>query len=119
MTHTEMQQMLVRYLMEEHYSVVHEFTLPNRKRADIYAVKSGTILIVEIKTIFRSSLMAEAFGKYRYYCTHLVYATPPAPLVVNGKRSPIVWSDNHLDRIGLWCVDWSGVREQRRPQRLT
>jgi hypothetical protein len=117
-THSGMQELIALSLKGTGYETSIEHALPNGRRADIYARKQSHVLIIEIKTLFRNSLLAEAYGKYHEHCDYLVYASPETDMADYRPPSVLIWSDAKLDRIGLWRMRDGRITVRRNPTRL-
>lgn len=67
-----------RFLLEEGYAPLSEFTLPNGRRLDLAAIGAdGTLLGVEIKVAL-SDLKSDAkWPEYLDYCDLFYFAIPP------------------------------------------
>ena len=117
-SHYEIQQLIWRKVAQFADSAAVEYRLPNGKIADIlYRVKATTV-IVEVKTIVRQSLIERAWKKYNTQCDYLVIASPPQLVRIDHMSEVASWEDDRIMRIGLWWVDWLGITEIRRANRL-
>lgn len=118
MSHTGIIELIALSLKANLYEVHIEHPLPNGRRADIFAWTVQNTLIVEVKTIYRKSLIAEAYGKYHEWCDYLVYACPREPTEIPTGISPLLWSDERLDKVGTWLIDARGILVTREAKRL-
>lgn len=75
--HKELQDKALKWLYQRGYIAVAEFTLPNGKRADIFAFNESQIIIFEVK-VSRSDLMTDQkWTEYLPYCHEFYFLTPP------------------------------------------
>jgi hypothetical protein len=118
LTHSELILVVARELSPLWSHVYKELLLTNRKIADIYATYGETRIIIECKTRITQSIIETAYQKYQTQCDYLAIACPPQPVPWTTGRSPVSWPDDHIENVGLWLVDWTGIREVRPPRRL-
>lgn len=117
-SHAEMQQLIWRRVatFADYANVEHR--LSNKKIADVYYQCGATIIIVEVKTILKDTLITDAWRKYHSHCNYLVIACPPQPRHDDCGSLVAGWVNEQLMRVGIWWVDWSGIRECRPACRL-
>jgi hypothetical protein len=118
LTHSEMISVITDKVKEVADFVYTEHRLSNKKIADIYMEISGIKFIIEVKAIYRNSLILNAYEKYAVLCDYLIVAAPPSMITNDTVRQPLAWLDSRIARVGLWWVDWTGVIEMRPPARL-
>jgi DNA repair protein MmcB-like len=74
--HKELQDKALKWLFNRGFIAVAEFTLPNGKRADIFAYNESQIVVFEIK-VSKSDLMTDQkWTEYLPYCHDLFFLTP-------------------------------------------
>lgn len=74
--HKELQDKALKWLFHRGFISVAEFTLPNGKRADIFAYNESQIVIFEIK-VSKSDLMTDQkWPEYLSYCHDFFFLTP-------------------------------------------
>lgn len=74
--HKELQDKALKWLYQRGFIAVAEFTLPNGKRADIFAYNDSQIVIFEVK-ISRSDLRSDRkWGEYLAHCNEFYFLTP-------------------------------------------
>ena len=67
---------ITRHLMRRGLVAVQEFTLPNSRRADLFALsQKGEIWIVEIKSSVEDFRADHKWQDYRPYCDRLYFGT--------------------------------------------
>lgn len=109
MSHKEMQQALFKMFSQIYDVVSTEYPIANGRIADIYIKEKNRVVIVEVKTQLKASLMQECFGKYAPHCDRLYMATPPALFYQDTLPSVIGWADTHIDKIGILLVEWHRI----------
>jgi hypothetical protein len=115
MTHSEIQNYVADRLRLLYDEVRTEQRLDNGKIADVHARIGHVTMIVEVKTVLRSSLILSAFQKYAAECSYLVVATPCMLEYDDSNHGTIAWANHQLQKVGLWQVDWLGIKEMRAP----
>jgi Uncharacterized protein conserved in bacteria len=74
--HKELQDKALKWLFNRGFIAMAEFTLPNGKRADIFAYNESQIIIFEIK-VSKSDLMTDhKWTEYLPYCHDFFFLTP-------------------------------------------
>lgn len=74
--HKELQNKALKWLYQRGFIAVAEFTLPNGKRADIFAFNDSQIAILEVK-VSRSDLVTDQkWTEYLPYCHEFYFLTP-------------------------------------------
>lgn len=114
--HTELEKRVIEYLSLYYMTPLINFRLPSGKVADLIVMTpTREVLIVEVKTILKHSLVSEAAKKYRPYCNRLYLAAPAAeyerftsPEVSNYWEKDERW-------VGLLAVGSRSVRVIREP----
>src|SRR5579871_2663633 len=77
-TAAEVARGVSRLLLEEGYSPILEFTLPNGQRLDVAAIgPNGEMLGVEIKVALADLRGDTKWPGYLEYCDHFYFAIPP------------------------------------------
>lgn len=113
MTHSEIQEMLLRIVSGFADYANIEQRLDNGKKADVFYQCGPTTVIIEVKTLLRESLIESAWRKYRQHCNYLAIACPPQR-VYNDRAAPLTgWTNEQINRIGIWNVSWEEIREVR------
>lgn len=118
MSHYEMQQFIWRKVAPFADYANVEQRLDNGRIADVFYQVGATTVIVEVKTELKESLIESAWRKYHAHCQYLVYACPPQPLIPDRHRLLLSWNEERLQRVGIWSVEWAGIREIRPACRL-
>lgn len=118
MKHDEMVCFIWHELDRQGYYVEKEQRLKNGRIADIIAEHDDGTTIVEVKSIFKMSLLEAAYGKYADLCDVLIVAAPPQRALYFASHSLITWPHDKVERIGLWQVTWDGIESLRPPKRL-
>jgi hypothetical protein len=74
--HKELQDKALKWLFNRGFIAMAEFTLPNGKRADIFAYNESQIIIFEVK-VSKSDLMTDhKWTEYLPYCHDFFFLTP-------------------------------------------
>ncbi len=74
--HKKLQDKALKWLFNRGFIAVAEFTLPNGKKADIFAYNESQIIIIEIK-VTNSDLMTDYnWTEYLPYCHDFFFLTP-------------------------------------------
>jgi len=118
MSHSEMQSVLLKTLRPISQYIEREYKLPNQKIADIYCEIREAKVILEVKTVLKTSLMESALRKYGTQCDLLIMCTPPTLQIDDTWMLLDRWPSEALDRIGIWHVDWLSIVAARMPRAL-
>src|SRR5215212_6419834 len=118
MSPTEMQQIIWRRVARFADYAKVEQRLSNGKIADVFYQVGQTTVIVEVKTMLRSSLIEATWRKYQSVCDYLAIASPPQLVFEDQRQTWSNWEDERIARVGLWWVDWLGITEIRPACRL-
>jgi hypothetical protein len=117
LSHDELIEYLAQHLKRKKWQVWTEYVLPDKKRADVYALDPfGIFVIFECKTIVRQWERHTATAKYYDWCNKLYIACnqadPPIPV-----SASISLADRRLDKsIGICTVDRLDVHELLAPR---
>lgn len=110
-SHSDMIKLLARHVEAGGAAVKTEHRMPNNKIADVaYASPFGSIHVIEVKTILRPHLIAEALQKYGNHA-HYVWIAAPVGDPLLHPTLPGLWrfcSDE--EHVGLIEVAWEGPR---------
>jgi hypothetical protein len=74
--HKELQNKALKWLFQRGFISVAEFTLPNGKRADIFAYNESQIVIFEIKVSQGDLATDQKWMEYLPYCHEFYFLTP-------------------------------------------
>lgn len=74
--HKELQDKALKWMLQRGFIAVAEFTLPNGKRADIFAYNESQIIIFEIKVSHRDLTTDQKWMDYLPYCHDFYFLTP-------------------------------------------
>ena len=118
MSHREMQSRLLLILRPISSYIATEYKLANRKIADVYCEIAGARVILEVKTILKTSLIENALRKYGAQCDILIICTPPALEINDTANAYGAWRNNAVNRVGIWHIDWLAVTAARMPRAL-
>lgn len=115
--HTELEHRVIEFLRLQYMDPIINFRLPTGRIADLILITpTREILIVEVKTSLRHSLITEACKKYRAYCNHLLVAAPEHEFNNLLPTEPATyWADNER-HIGLLGIASRSVRVIRAPR---
>jgi hypothetical protein len=75
--HKELQDKALKWLFQRGFVAVTEFTLPNGKKADIFAFNEYQIIIFEIKVSYGDLMTDLKWIEYLPYCHDFYFLTPP------------------------------------------
>ena len=88
--------------------------LPNSKIADVLAVLSDdTVLIVEVKSLFRPYYLQEAIDKYGRQCDQLAVAFPDIPEPLGSPMHVVGAFPSSVLSVGIITVGREGPRWER------
>jgi DNA repair protein MmcB-like len=74
--HKELQDKALKWLFHRGFIAVAEFTLPNGKKADIFAYNESQIIIFEIKVSKNDLITDQKWPEYLPYCHDFFFLTP-------------------------------------------
>lgn len=74
--HKELQDKALKWLFQRGFIAVAEFTLPNGKRADIFAYNESQIVIFEVKVSQGDLITDKKWMDYLPYCHEFYFLTP-------------------------------------------
>lgn len=74
--HKELQDKALKWMFQRGFIAVAEFTLPNGKRADIFAYNESQIIIFEIKVSHGDLTTDQKWMDYLPYCHDFYFLTP-------------------------------------------
>lgn len=95
-----------------------EYRLSNNKIADIHFGYAGEEFIIEVKTVYRYSLMELVLQKYYGQCDYLMVAFPRGSVPQNALQQTIGWDRTGVSKLGVIEADEAGVELVRLPSRL-
>jgi hypothetical protein len=98
--------------------VKKECQLSNGKIADIWFRFKDDIGVVEVKTVYKVSLIENAFSKYHNQCTLLFVAFPEGEIPASALLSHMHWERPGVWKVGLLEVGNDGISLRRCPERL-
>jgi hypothetical protein len=95
-----------------------EMQLKNKRIADIYFQWQGAEYIIEVKSLYKHSLIENAVEKYYGQSDFLVMAFPPDELPTGLQHGTGSWRTPLVDRVGLIEVGGGGIKLIRCPQSM-
>jgi hypothetical protein len=102
LTHSEACEIVAMLVGPLSSRVSREHRLPSGVIADVFTVSiGGDIAIYEVKTGYKSSLIANAQQKYAHWCNRLYVAIPHLTLDQVEEESPVAWWRNGRETVGL------------------
>ncbi len=96
-----------RLLYDLGYAVIHEFTLPNGRRADLAGLDSkGRLVIVEVKSCEADFAGDHKWAEYLEYCDRFYFAVAEGfPRHILPEGEGLIVADNFGGAVLLDCVD--------------
>lgn len=105
--HKELQNLALKWLFNRGYIAIAEFTLPNGRRADIFAYNESEIIILEIKVSMGDLKSDTKWRDYLSYCDSFYFLTTrelqyTAKEKINGSCGLFI---SHNDTLKLFQAD--------------